>query len=1575
MRSNDSHQSPSPSHTPRPPPSDFTATSPSLSPSISSTYSSITHSFELEPDKTYETSSDTTFDDDDECESESDDYDDEAKYPEDEPVNRFDSLHNIFMLHPNFNSANIEYQAAFGQHRHSFGLREKYDFVKVRTPILDIPIVDPLDTDQSMIIRVAADTGSDIQCFGPQIYRKYCQRGIIQHCNRGQSIRTGNGKVTCHKYIPIKLKTKEGKLHEERFWYLNNLPQPFDWLIGVDLLSALGWRLTQTHAVYEHIPTNVDDVNDELDDLACSLYPIFEAESQSKVDVDSVVVKIPELRSFVHDQIRNHSDLIAEHEWDSGRFQTGEFPIDFIDEDHPLKSGFYSKEYYMTPVAQQEVQRQIDGMVKYRVIEHCTDPQYVSSIFCIPKKTGDVRIVFDYRKLNKITKKRQYPIPDMNELLTKFKDKCVVTSLDLKGGYWHVPIKEEHKMRTAFIFKGKVYQWRVLPFGPMNAPMYFQEKMNQIFAHLDYVTVYLDDISILSESVEEHKIHLAEVFKLLKSNFIKLRIDKCIWGVDETEYLGFIVNKTGINTTAKYIKKIMDVPEPTTRKAVQRFNGLCQYLHRFIPNMHKPLSILSALTQHTNPKRFVMNEEQRNAFNTLKELIFHSGGVRHPDPTKLYHVFVDASQIGIGGMLSQFDEETQSYEPIAYCSKVFNPTQQKWHVSEQELFAGIYCTEKWERLLRGRKFILHTDHKNLQYLFSKAGDFKSGKLFRWAVRLQDFHFECHYVKGEDNTVADWLSRESALLQQPEYNKVKTFYSGLPAANPVREQMSNNGGVDIVALFTNHMLLSVISDNEIHCTLDPFEVIESEHFLTITTSDDREVSPVGSVERMCTENSPKPHIRLDETAEPRIQEVKPSRYPRRAAKERGIRKRRKLLGIPEERRTDLNQFKELKIPTISKFELGSLVGHRMPNPHHKLPKHLVAADGSIEIRNRRASRARHEAREKARARDKAVNQQIIDSKPWRPTWDKDILDNRVENPIFDDYGPAISSPNDSYHRKLLRIKQRNDPIAKIIIEFLMIGNNAHLTELPEYIHRLVLSGRFRLRSDSVLCFVQTFSDRIPDSEPAAFKQSERLLQFAPASYRKSLMRLTHSMMLHNGRSNMLNKLQRHWQYWWPRMRKDLALWCESCNACQHIKDGGYKKYVRDGKLKLFAATRPYEQISVDIVGPLPTTVSGNRYIVSMIDKFSRYCMLVPTEDVTSLSVIKAIDRWITTFGPPKSILSDNGPQFISSVYSNYNANHKIKKRYTSTYHPECNGQIERLHRWIKERLRLISYQLGLNFADGTDDWSDHLGIIQYSYNTSPNRATTYSPQEIILGRNDYQLDFSIIPTDHSEYVDYLAKRQRILHKQVVSDNKKYDENRKKSADRDRTDSTLEIGQKVLWNINSSFTGNKKKFGPRWVGPYEVIDIFNDGNNYKIRVIELPPEEAMKAMNRRKVPRRRRHIERTDSGPVTEFTVPRNQLKPYFRRYEDRVEANESPASLALQSLQSPEQRLHVHPTDGKYRAMRPVQWTVEEQLAFGIAKLDLESTNNHRIVDAESEIDHDTDTQYRYQALLALKYLH
>eukprot|EP01084_Bolivina_argentea_P194585 333884_1 len=226
-------------------------------------------------------------------------------------------------------------------------------------------------------------------------------------------------------------------------------------------------------------------------------------------------------------------------------------------------------------------------------------------------------------------------------------------------------------------------------------------------------------------------------------------------------------------------------------------------------------------------------------------------------------------------------------------------------------------------------------------------------------------------------------------------------------------------------------------------------------------------------------------------------------------------------------------------------------------------------------------------------------------------------------------------------------------------------------------------------------------------------NESPLIVLPSALCKSVITTAHSTV-HHGYPRVLRLLKR--KYWWPGMAKDIYYYCRSCDACQKVKGG--KKYGRHtGKMKLFSATSPFEQLSIDIVGPLPITDSVG--------------------DIRAFTIVQALEDWIATFGPPAAILSDNGSQFVSALYTHFNTLNRTELLYTSTYHPECNGQIERLHRWIKERLALIGVDNNIHFEDGTADWSLYLNIIQYSYNTTPNKMTSYAPFDIIFGFSPYR----------------------------------------------------------------------------------------------------------------------------------------------------------------------------------------------------------------------------------------------
>ncbi len=1435
-------------------------------------------------------------------------------------VLRMQKIDNIFYNHPHFNTTNKQYRQLLNQYieQHNVDKNNNVTMV-IPTNVINIPIVAPDD----ITISAAADTGSDIQAIGIKTIIKYKNKGLIKYDKKGQIIGTGNGAIHVHNYLPVTVVTHKGNKINTKFWCLESLPN-FDWLVGNTLLHQLGYQLVNKYEEYIHKPHTIDHVDHELDELLCSQYPV---KNEPNIDISKIYVKPDKLRSFVHNLLNKHQNNLAKHEFDSGKITKKEFSIDFIQENHPLKAGFMTKEYWMKPEDKIEVQIQLDGLMDNDLIELCPKPQYVSSLFCVSKKTGDIRIVFDYRRLNLITQKLQFPIPRTSELLRKFIGKNYITSLDMKGGYWHIPVKPEDRHKLAFVFDGIVYQWKVMPFGPTNSPMFFQQAMQEIFGKLDYVTVYIDDISILSDTVEEHKRHLTEVFKLLEQHCIKLRLDKCIWGAQDSEYLGFVVNKYGVCPKPDYIQKILNVPKPKTKQKLQRFIGLVQYLHHFIPQLQIHLKELTPLTGSTAPKIINFTDIQSNAFNEIKSMIMNTKTLRHPDISKPFHVFTDASKYGLGGMLAQHDENGK-LTPVSYCSKVFNETQQRWHVSEQEIYAAIYCIEKWSHVLQYKQFILHTDHKNLQTLFEKALNFKTGKLFRWAVRLQDYDFKCQYIKGSDNIIADYLSRESVEQLLPQNKCVKDFYDSNPYPSESRKTLSENDGIDILQLYTNHLMIQSLNTNTIGHYFeseDPFKLLLQQKYQP-NIARKTHLLQLKMDTNYNSNNNPHKNIPYWPTdyfkIKPEIQ-----RYIQRPYN--AYLNLRNLLPNKDMHRNERNtnnpytvsyaddykydndelinesyqQLENISSPAPYIAPIDPLVPNsinrrserlRLKGLKHNKPKHIKLVIGrpvtvsSITLKNHKQARER---RKFLRDQQKQLNQQIIDDKPYNLAWNASLLMPKYNVPIHSYYGNALSKSN-HLQRNLIRLKQGYDPLCYNVINFLQEGNRALLEDIPKYLKRYVLSGRYNINTAGILTFKHRYGDReIP--------LKERDLIVLPSPLRASVLKYAHSKF-HHGTTKMRQIIIKL-GYWWPKMNQHINAHTSTCPACQYNKGGSHRMWKNTNRMKLFPATKPFQQISVDIVGPLPMSFSQNRYIVTIIDKFSRYCMLIPVETITSIDIVKAIDKWITLFGPPESILSDNGPQFISAIYKDYIENSKdnpgVKRKYTSTYYPCCNGQIERLHRWIKERLTLIAFDGGLNFVDGDDDWSDYLGIIQYTYNSTPNLLTGYSPMNIVLGNDAYEIptEIKFDPSLPEEYIRYMSQRQAIIRAKANKQQQKYDEARKRNYDKNRKTpkKDYKIKQKVLYNIHTHFTGNRRKLGPKWVGPFEIVDILEGKQSFKLKVIPLPAFARDNPMNKFTIPKRGNKEEDNE-----QFIVNRSQIKPYYEAFEERFDGIQSPAQIAL-----------------------------------------------------------------------------
>ena len=340
-------------------------------------HSPITKSIPTNPPTYSPTSIQPSYNDEDTKMDVDDMISDEIYYPipsyTDDPSYHIDPppMSNIFMNHPHFNKQNTIYQKAMNQYLHTNNcLVTKTTTFQIPTNVIQLPIISPSDPNKTVTIEAAADTQSDIEAIGFTKFVQYQSKGLVRTDNTGVTIATGNGMVHIKHYVPITVLSRTGQKFTRKFWCLESLPS-YDFLLGKHLLHRLGWEFVNKYETWEHKPQNLDYIDEELDELRCTNYPVA---GQPDLDLDAVRIPNPQLEPFIREQLTQYKDVIAKHEWDSGRIlDLKPFRIDFKDANHPYKDGFISKEYWTNPDQKAEVNRQLEGMVQYKLIEEVKD--------------------------------------------------------------------------------------------------------------------------------------------------------------------------------------------------------------------------------------------------------------------------------------------------------------------------------------------------------------------------------------------------------------------------------------------------------------------------------------------------------------------------------------------------------------------------------------------------------------------------------------------------------------------------------------------------------------------------------------------------------------------------------------------------------------------------------------------------------------------------------------------------------------------------------------------------------------------------------------------------------------------------------------------------------------------------------------------------------------------------------------------------------------------------------------------------------------------------------------------------
>ena len=546
----------------------------------------------------------------------------------------------------------------------------------------------------------------------------------------------------------------------------DNLACRYDMIIGRDLLEELGinFLFSEQMMEWDNASTPMLDPDqfnhDNIDQLEHELLYMHDpdtTEAERIQDILNAKYSPADLVQLTQecdqlDKVEQQKLLKLlqkfEHLFDGtvGTWNTD--PVDLVLKE-PNCTPYHAKPYPVPHSQEQKLREEVDRLCKQGILRKINRSEWACPMFTISKPDGSLRSLADLRELNKRIKRHPFPIPKIQDMLQKLEGFMYATSLDLNMGYYHLMLTPNASRLCTVVLPWGKYEYLRLPMGLCNSPDIFQEKMSELMAGLEFARAYLDDLLIISKgNFDDHLEQLEQALNRLSEAGLKVNASKCSFCKTELEYLGYWITRNGIRPVTKKVEAILKLKPPTKRRELRKFIGMINYYRDIWPQRSHILAPLTALTSISVPWKW--SEKHQNAFDEMKRVITRETLLAYPNFNEAFDIHTDASHYQLGACISQ------NGKPIAFYSRKLNPAQTRYTTTERELLSIVEVLKEFRNILLGQQIRIYTDHENLTYK-----KFNSERVMRWRLYIEEYSPDLQYVKGENNVVADALSRLDA----------------------------------------------------------------------------------------------------------------------------------------------------------------------------------------------------------------------------------------------------------------------------------------------------------------------------------------------------------------------------------------------------------------------------------------------------------------------------------------------------------------------------------------------------------------------------------------------------------------------------------------------------------------------------------------------------------------------------------------------------------------------------------------------------------------------------------------------
>ncbi|CAG2184532.1 unnamed protein product [Mytilus edulis] len=773
--------------------------------------------------------------------------------------------------------------------------------------------------------------------------------------------------------------------------------------------------------------------------------------------------------------------------------------------------------------------------------------------------------------------------------------------------------------------------------------------------------------------------------------------------------------KNGIQPPADRVSAVLDMPSPTSVKDLRRAIGLFNWFRKYIQNFSVEVDPMTKLLKKS--VKFKWGIEQEQAFKKVKTLLANSPVLAFPKYDLPFYLAVDTSCKGIGYMLYQqhpMDDSSEELRVIRFGSKSLSKWQRSYGPTKLELLGMVTAILDCSMYLRGQKFVVECDHQALKPLFQKQ--LKGAIYERWIAILQQFNFELRYKPGKDMQVADALSRA------PNKSSTTGFESP-DQLDPYFPYHTENVGNIITPNgmpFTNLLCSDKSSDtdelqlNNIDILQNLFSRPVSESFKQTDFEYDGDTEENDDcVNRKFTKKRVRTNQPISIVEKPMASDISDS-TAKVSEKEHSVQS------------FDRGETSDENLMMNNSSEASQFTTNNVETSQSALSSSNIPESDSI------------------------VSATVDDSSDVNFISDEQTVQQKIESmKIF---------RNCDFSPKSLKQLQVNDPQFGNIFRYLENGDLPQSQKLARKV--LLESGDFSL-----------FDDLLFHTRVARSKRTQQFCQYQlalPEIAVKTIISLYHDSPLggHGGIQHTVDLIREH--YYFSNLAGKVSDFIKSCHACQCRKMTTRK--TKAGIVAFQTPIRPFQVWEIDLFGPVPVSKSGNSYVCTAVDMFSKFIFTEPIPNSDPITVSHALYKIITQFGVFDTLISDHGSEMIGKCTKEICRLLDIKQQFTPSFTHHCLGTCERSHRTLAERI--TPYLLN------NTNWEDFIPSIVFSMNNSVNEGTKYSPFEIIYGqRPSFPLScvsktaFSEIPKDYHNYIREFADKLEFIRKQVRENSEK------------------------------------------------------------------------------------------------------------------------------------------------------------------------------------------------------------